>query len=345
MVLKRNLYKISIISAFVIFALALILAADIGKNGAVLGILLCGRVVIPSLFPFTVCILFIMNIISNSAKSSFSLKEKLLLIVFSLVGGYPIGAKLLNNAVKSGKISAKCAGNMLNYCINAGPAFIIGAVGTGLLSSQKLGYILFLSHILASIILALISKDKSITQKSIGNNKQEGCSFSESFVISVSESSSAILSICGYVVLFSVVSEYFKYLENFGAVFKFWGLLLEVTTALSKTQNIYLVSFLLGFTCLCVWCQIFSIGRLIKIKFHSFLLFRVLHGAISSALTFVFVKAFGITLPCISNNINFSPEAFYSSPALSLSLISMGIVLIITLFTKKYTGKILGDIV
>ena len=44
---------------------------------------------------------------------------------------------------------------MLRFCVNAGPAFIISAVGAGMLGSVRMGVVLFAAHILASVLVGI----------------------------------------------------------------------------------------------------------------------------------------------------------------------------------------------
>ena len=44
---------------------------------------------------------------------------------------------------------------MLRFCVNAGPAFIISAVGAGMMGSVRMGAVLFAAHILASLLLGI----------------------------------------------------------------------------------------------------------------------------------------------------------------------------------------------
>jgi hypothetical protein len=47
----------------------------------------------------------------------------------------------------------------------------------------------------------------------------------------------------------------------------------------------------------------------------------------------------------LSNNIRFDYELFVNGPAVAFSLIITGIVLIISLYNKKYAGNLINDIV
>ena len=47
---------------------------------------------------------------------------------------------------------------MLCFCVNGGPAFIISAVGAGMMGEIRSGVILYCAHIAASLILGLIQR-------------------------------------------------------------------------------------------------------------------------------------------------------------------------------------------
>ncbi len=339
--------------AFILSVLAVLITInpEICKNSAINGILLCGRVIIPSLFPFTACVLFITKsgVISLFQKIDFITRKifglnsyLFCLVLLSFLGGYPIGAKLLNEAVANKSISPEKAKKMLNYCINAGPAFIVGAVGNGILGSKKAGYILLACHILSSLILLFVLRDK---QQNTISFKSHTVNLADCFVESVAAASEVCMNICGYVLFFSVICAYIEHFSLFLPILKPFPYILEITNAIPKTNNIYLISFLLGFSGICVWCQISALTKNIKIRFFSFAFFRILHGILSCLLSALTMRIFGVSLYCVSNNVAFSASAFYSTPALSVSLIIMMLLFLISLFAKKHTGKFIEDVI
>lgn len=335
----------------VVFVVLIILKPGLCTGGAAEGILLSGRVIIPSLFPFTACVLFIMksgllDIFEFAApftKKVFGLSPELFtLMLLSFIGGYPIGAKLLNEAVKSRRISPENAGIMLNYCVNAGPAFVILAVGGGIIGSKTVGYILLAAHIISSFILSFIF-GRFIVDKETKKEKIPLCkSAADNFVGSVSEAASAVFGICAYVILFSTIIAYINHYSDKLPFLKFLSPLLEITNAVSNTRNILVIAFLLGFAGFCIWCQIISVGERLKINYPIFAVSRVAHGLLSAGITALLLKIFNIPLT-VSAAVSFAPS--YSTLSLSLSMLCMVIVLIITLYTKNSTGKILDDIV
>lgn len=347
--MKKPSTVISAVCA-VAFVVLIILKPGLCTGGAAEGILLSGRVIIPSLFPFTACVLFIMksgalDIFKFAApftKKVFRLSPELFsLMLLSFIGGYPIGAKLLNEAVKLRRISPENAGIMLNYCVNAGPAFVILAVGGGIIGSKAVGYILLAAHIVSSFILSLVF-GRFIKGEEAKKEEQAYKSTADNFVTCVSEAASAVFSICAYVVFFSTIISYINFYSEKLPFIKYFSSLLEVTNAVSKTRNILIIAFLLGFSGFCIWCQIISVGERLKINYPIFAASRIAHGLLSVGITALLLKIFNIPLT-VSAAVRFAPS--YSTLSLSVSMLCMVIVLLITLYTKNRTGKILDDIV
>lgn len=346
--LKRTVNFLTV--AFVlILASLIILKPFVCSTGALSGLLICGRVIIPSLFPFTICMLFIMRsgllsklcFLDKATKKFLGLDSyETGLVIISLIGGYPVGAKLLNNSVKIGGLSSKRAGEMLEYCVNAGPAFVVSAVGDTLLHSAKLGYILLICHILSGFALIFIFRVKSDRQEEV-NIKRERFSVIDNFVLSVSEAASSVIGICSFVILFSVINEYLSFYANNFNHFKKIAIFLEVANGVTLTNNLYVISFLLGFSGICVWCQILSVSNLIKINYVKFVLSRLIHGILSVAFLWLIFKVFKISVAVSLFEVEYS----YSTPVLSLSMLLMSIVFMISVVGKKYSGKILEDMV
>ncbi len=333
--MKKLISTISVIT--ILFLGYLILKnPKICAENAVSGLILCGRVIIPSLFPFTFCVLFILK---SGVLEFLKIPKTLCIFLLSLIGGYPLGAKMLNNA----DIDRKTAEIMLYYCVNAGPAFIILAVGDGIFHSQKIGIILFIAHIFPSIFLALFSIKKIAPQKI--NKSQRTMNIIDNFVSSASDSAATLINISGFVILFSVFSAYITTFSQNMPFLKYLGMILEVTNGINQTNNIYTISLLLGFGGICIWCQVFSLSKNIKISYLKFALCRIFQAVTSCALTFILIKVFKISLPSLSNNSALSFSAFQSTAAVGISLVIMGIIFIISITGKNFAGNILEDIV
>ncbi len=130
------------------------------------GFLVFGKNVLPALFPF----FFLTQILSHingltrlSAKFS-GVTKKLFntsgisayIFLMSVISGYPMGAKLTAEFYSRGLIDKNEASRICTFCTTSGPMFIIGTVGVGLLFSFKIGILVFISHVISSILNGLI---------------------------------------------------------------------------------------------------------------------------------------------------------------------------------------------
>lgn len=339
----------------IIFLIAIITSPKICTEGVARGIMLCGNVIIPSLFPFTVCVMIILNsgILSRlrfleifTEKLFCLTSEQFAVMLLSFIGGYPLGANMINELVKSNKISKNNAKIMINYCVNAGPAFTVLAVGASVLSSKKLGYILLFSHILAAFILALAFRFM-FDRKNIACSKTEpprSITFSDNIVLSTAKSASAIINICSYVILFSAITNYIDAFSKKIYLLKYIKFILEVTVGITQTHNILLISFLLGFAGISVWCQVISVSTEIKPNIGWLALTRIFHGLISVIITAIILKLFKINITTAAHQMQ-NLRYYYSGFSLSVSMLITVIVFLISITSKKSCGKILKDLV
>ncbi len=326
------------------FAICLLFYPKSAIEGAIKGLNICYSVIIPSLFPFMVCTLMIFETktlekltkkANNLTALLFSLNDcEFTVFLLSLIGGYPVGAKLIERLYLEKKVSKDKAETMLSYCVNSGPSFIVIAVGSEILNNIKIGYILLASHIIASLSLALFRKKSSKTNFTSQKEIKKEYYFSESLISSTYEACNSIISICSFVILFSCL---LGLLSSFINNFKYKQLVLsvlEITNGIAySTKNIYFISFLLGFAGFCVHFQVLSSCKKIKINYIKFLFFRVVHGGISSLITFILLKIFKISLQTsfINNSLSLIPS--HNTILFSLLFIALSLLFIVS--TKK----------
>lgn len=354
MLFKNRLSKLFSVIFIAFLILLIILFPDISNAGVSSGLLISSNVIIPSLFPFMVCVLMII-------KSGFYIKNRVVdnilyfvfghnfhmffVFILSMLGGYPVGARLINELYKQKAIDKRTADIMLMYCVNAGPAFIISVVGKGVFASHKIGVVLLLSHITASVIMAVIFSRKLKKINCVYTPQPKVKNFSESFVESVADASASILQICSFVILFSAINSYLDCFFGNMAIIKYVSYFTEVTSAVTKTQNIVFISFLLGFSGLSIWCQIFALSSGRSINIIRFCVSRILHGALSAFLTDIIIKIFDIKISAFSNNMSLENEILYSNTALFFAMVIMLIVLLTFIYTKNNSGKIINDVI
>ena len=354
MVIYVNIKNGNIKIVFILVLMSLIVCfPNVSGKGVTQGLLISANVIIPSLFPFMVCVLML---IKTKINLHFVFLNKILYICFgqhfnmffvfvlSMIGGYPIGSVLLDEMQKNNEISNKAANIMLTYCVNAGPAFVLCVVGSAL-GSYKLGIVLFVSNILSSLFLSIICakelrKEENVCIKHIKNTK----TFLQSFFESISDASSSIIRISCYIIFFSVINSYIDYFSVNIPLLKNIKYLTEITFAVTDCKNIYLVAFLLSFAGISIWCQVISMFKSGKINIKRFVFSRFLHGIISVTIVFLLLKIFDITLSTFSNGIRYNIKFLYSNFSLFCSMIVMIITFLIFVFSKNNSGNILDDV-
>lgn len=344
---KKYTMKFFVLIITVFLMIIMITESDICTQGVFRGFSICVNVIIPSLFPFMVCVTVISKLLS---KVKIKVGARLLLVfIFSALGGYPIGCKMIDELVVQNNIDLKTANIMQMYCVNAGPAFVITAIGNGIFGSKKAGVVLFVSHIIASVLIMLFTikyiKIQNNNSKNRNLNKKRNINLFEIFTDSVNNSLGAILNICAFIVLFSVINSYLVYYFKNTLILKNIIFFTEITTGISYTDNIIFISFLLGFSGISIWCQLFSVSANAKPNFKLFALGRILHGTFSGFITYLIIKFFKIKTETVSNNKLGGYKIFYNNITLSLSLLIMTITFLIYLFSKNNSGKMIDDMI
>ncbi|MBE7017030.1 MAG: hypothetical protein E7420_02555 [Ruminococcaceae bacterium] len=231
--------------------------------------------------------------------------------LLGILGGYPVGAIAISELVKDEKISSKEAERILPFCNNTGPAFIVGAVGSGIFASGKAGIMLYCCHIAAALILAVLSlhslrNEQTFSLESVDNYP----SLLRILPACVRLALDKCFTICSFVIFFAVISEILKSL----------GIISSVSLALNKASgleigicesliagftelgggiasmagmklcrsSLTLAAFILGFGSLSVHCQTFAVVSEANIKCARHFVGRILHGAISALLIYIF---------------------------------------------------------
>ena len=206
----------------VLCAAILVLDGDVVAAGALSGVQLCLQTVIPSLFCFMVLTGFLINSglyclislpLGPLTKGLFYLPPSMgSVVLLSLIGGYPMGAKSIAGLLEQGRLDRATAQRMLPFCCCAGPSFIITAVGSGMFGSAQAGILLYLVQLFVSILLGAV-----LGMRERGQQRRMFCDplpaqrtsdfmpMSQAFVLSVSQAVSALGQMCGFVILFKAL--------------------------------------------------------------------------------------------------------------------------------------------
>lgn len=283
------------------------------KRGLTLGI----TVVVPSLFPFTVVSLIFFHTISGINLFSKGYTYTIFIYIMSLIGGFPVGAKLIEEAYNKKIYTRQNAETALSFCVNAAPSYIVTATGIMLFNSFKMGLILFASSVLSSALILLLQKNRlPQTAKCVKSLKMN---FSEIIVESTSNAAGSMIGIVAFISLFTGVSGVFKTLFTESRLLQFLLSPLEITAGIYDTANVYIAAFLIGFSGFCVHFQIMAICKSIKPSYLKFFAARVLQGILCILITFILLKIFPIEIETINVVKNtFAPSSISATFSIAL---------------------------
>ena len=334
-------YKILFLCTVCIsFITCLLVFPSTASQGVISGMKICFNIVIPSLFPFTIAALMFSSVEFSQKKNKnifqYFFNRKVVIFIFSNLGGYAVGAKLIDDEYKKGNIDHKTAELMLGYCVNSGPAFIILAVGCGIWNNKQLGILLYLSSVISSLLIAITTGSLIKEKKGFEQKEYRYTSFSDNFTNSTYEATKAMVRICGTVTIFTTIIELIKPLLINIPLNNSILSMLEITNGMILSyKNVYFSAFLLGFAGLSVHFQVLSLCRSVKPNYIRFLFFRIVHGILSATVLSAFLKIFKIKIQTINLNGSLCYEFSKYSMLFSGMLILCSIIFMISV-SKSY---------
>lgn len=300
-------------------------------EGAAKGLDLCIRTVIPSLFPFIYLSSWLTSSFRNSNNQSDRFLCKLyhlpdgagIILLSGLLGGYPVGARCVGQAVRSGQISAEAAKRMVVFCNAAGPSFLFGIVGA-IFPQRWVPWALWGIHFFSTILIAWILPVKAER------------SFAAGHVYKITptdilrQSLKSISEICGWIILTRVMI-------NILETWVLWRLpdawsaaiigILELSNGCLGIRSLdkiglrfVLCALFLGFGGFCVSLQTSSSAYGVDLKYY-------IPGKIVQAGTC-------FLLACFVQRIAFSSEHIFHLPVIVVGVI-LGLLVLVAFTIRK----------
>ena len=334
------------ICAFLIFLL--LKFPSLSAEGVRKGLEICAGTMIPSLFPFLVISSFAVSsgIIGFSGRKTEKFFRKIfglspvagMVVFFSLWSGFPVGCTMASGLLSQNKISSDEAKRIMLSSVNAGPAFVICAVGTMMLSSPKAGIIIYASLTSASLIITFLSR--FILPDSGEKNKtvSESASFSEALVTSVYNASKSMFSICGWILFFSCFLAIASVNFSNEKLSAFLNVIAEVSrgcTVSAITGNPVILSAVIGWGGLCVHCQVLPFVKKSGLRLRYFFCGRILHSMLSSLICAGLIKIFPCHISVFSSGTTAIIKTFAVSAPATAGLLIMCAIFILDLDTHK----------
>lgn len=292
--------------SFLIIILFLLMPSYV-SSAAREALLMCAESVIPSLFPFMAaakCAVITRDIRENNpvfmlAAKIFNIPPSgVLSLIFGLICGYPIGAKTAFDLLREERISKRDAVRLACFTNNAGPAFVISVVGAGFLGSGFWGMIIYISHILGSLLVGLLIRGKGKEYTYIPS-KEKGISLPDAVPKAIYDSALSVINVTAVIMFFASASAVLFRLipapitENplaRGLIAGFMeitsGIKLISAAPLPLPARLSIVTLLVSFSGISVIFQTKSFARGLNIKTTPCVLCKVLSAVISAVICY-----------------------------------------------------------
>ncbi len=349
-ILKRHFMNILPVAASAVACLLIISKSAIASEGIINGLKICSGVIIPSLFPFMVFSSFVIKsgiyiklgkLLGKPIKLIFNLPAcSSGAVIMGFIGGYPIGISITTELLELGAIEEKQAKRLALFSVNAGPAFVVSAVGSVIYQSKNIGYILLASTLLSSITIGIIAgifsriNGEKVTEK-VRLKRHE--KFSSAFVSATESAAKAILSICMWVVTFGAIISFAKALPISKEISVLLCGILEVTSGCTLCAGVFplaATAALISFSGFCIFFQLMPSIKKIGLKFSSFLLSRIACAALSFIYCTALTHIFPNSVQVFSNATVITRSFSVSIPAI-ICLVATCIVLIFDVDRSK----------
>ena len=262
-------------------------------------------------------------------------KNPFLIFILSVLGGYPIAAKCLEND----DLSKNNASYLIYACVNPGISFMTVIVSKTLIKNEILGLLVILSVYISSFLLFLFTYLIFKPKVNINTNAKND------FVDCVSSSIKSIINMSAFVILFSsfefllfsyaagdLCYQFFEHLSlSKESIFSILSGILEIssgiTSAVTSGCSLWIICALLSFGGICVSFQIFSILKGKSFSKRKFYLFRILHAGLSCIILNIlklFIK------PDLT--VMYSPDALMESSVSQIMPATIALVLLSIVF-------------
>ena len=312
---KQRLQDAFVLCGFLLCGAGLLCYSKAVSAAMTQALALCVQVLLPSLFPFFV--LSSMFISTGVIQRLSTRLEKPFQWLFGLpgsfgaalllgaAGGYPVGAKTIATLYQQGQCSKRDAEKALRFCNNAGPAFLISAVGASLLQDPHAGLKLYAVHVLSALIIGFIYRKNTdhVKYHCITADHMRSTATISLFLRAVTDAFSSFLNVSAFVLIFSVISTMLQQLPLIdslhclpGGGILWYGLLagfLELTSGVARlTQGglppsilLPALSFLCGWGGCSVQFQTISLLHDAGLSCRQYLKSKLLQGILAALIT------------------------------------------------------------
>lgn len=273
------------------------------RAGVADGMTLCANVVMPALFVFTcLCHWAVGAGLLDPIVRLLSPLFRLLMgryvqgasaLLLCLLGGYPVGATALRTLHDRGILSDAQTRVLSCLLFTPSPAFVVAGVGVAMCGSATVGWLLWAACTASTLIVVAVGcriapyQNQEIFHVSAQTDEKHD------FVHSIARASEQMLTICGTVILFSVVGQFVRQLPLPQEICRLLSAVFEVTNGCRQLVHrpLAVLAAVLSFGGVCTHLQVKSIVGDSMPSYPRYLLVRILHSAVGAAVTLVLCRA------------------------------------------------------
>ncbi len=328
----------------VVFTLLLVINPSTAMESAEQALNLCVRIVIPSLFPFFICsrllidfgvAQFCSRFLSPWTRKLFGVPGSgATAIILGILSGYPIGAATAVELYEQGTCTKTEAERLLTFCNNAGPMFILGSVGIGMLHDRQFGVLLYLSHLFSALLTGILYRKLGETHthtRTLPPSPSSTIKPASSFVSAITDAVDNILKVCGFVIFFSVFCGILPWrMPILHALLEMTGGLNALIAQLQNTSYLLpVVSFFLALSGISILLQTAGIVLPSGLSMKPVLFGKFTQAIISFLLTWLACKFLPLSHPAFAGLLS-APPLPTIPQLLSLVVLELVIVLLST---------------
>ena len=319
---------------------------------------ICFEMIVPSLFPFFICsgILIYSGFCEILAKAFQFCMYPLFRIspagssafILGIVSGYPLGAITAGELYANSYLSKTEAERLLAFCNNSGPLFILGSVGIAIYTNICYGIALYIAHILAALTVGILFRFYGRNRHSAPPTRMTSPdrSVGEIFDIALQNGIRNILTVCGAVLFFSVLSRLvLDILPLSGYASAIISGLLEFVTGTVKisgltipvAQKLVLTSIIVGFAGISVHAQVMAVIAKYHLSLAPYIIGKALHGIIAGLYMFIYLHFNPITTAVFEPSMG---RSFASASAFetvtAVAVVCLCVVCALRLYIREY---------
>lgn len=265
---------------------------------------LCAKIIIPSLYPFVIISEIIVHsglgdIIGKPLNKIFNKlfgisSPSVCAVILGALCGFPIGTKVVLSLLDSGSIDKSEAEHLISFCNNPSSSFLINIVGISLYSRSTVGVILYCATLANSALIGIIfNKIKPVKKNEHGYYSRNILSNTSIVTSAVSNSIPSILSICSYIIFFSVIMGCIEKIMSYIHLPKVLAVcvygLIEMTGGVTHSAalgnnffGLCLTAFFIGWSGLSVHCQMISLCNRYDLSLKKYFISKALLGFFNS---------------------------------------------------------------